>query len=76
MLTIQILYSENPMPIVAAPNYHRLALECLELAEAARDPTTQDTLIHMAELWARLADRADENLSVTGPGRRRDTDAA
>jgi len=53
-----------------------MALECLELAEAARDPTTQDTLIHMAELWARLADRADENLSVTGPGCRRDTDAA
>jgi len=37
-----------------------MALECLELAEAARDPATQDTLIHMAELWASLADRAEQ----------------
>jgi hypothetical protein len=36
-----------------------MALECLELAAAARDPASQDTLIHMAEFWARLADRAD-----------------
>jgi hypothetical protein len=47
----------------AADNYHRMALECLELAEAARDPASQDTLIHMAEFWASLADRADGNAS-------------
>jgi hypothetical protein len=40
-------------------NYHRMALECLELAESARDPASQDMLIRMAELWASLADRAE-----------------
>jgi len=44
-------------------NYHKMALECLELAEAARDPATQDTLIRMAELWASLADRAERKAS-------------
>jgi len=56
----------------AAQNYHRMALECLELAEAARDPANQDTLIHMAELWAGLADRAEANSPSRGP----DADAA
>ena len=52
----------------AARDYHRMALECLELAEAARDAASQDTLIHMAELWARLADHADESSAdPTGP---------
>ena len=47
----------------AAQDYHRMALECLELAETARDPASQDALIHMAEFWARLADRAEEGSS-------------
>ena len=56
----------------AAQDYHRRALECLELAETARDPASQDTLIHMAEFWARLADRAEESSSsdtLQGPNR-------
>jgi hypothetical protein len=56
-------------------NYHRMALECLELAEAARDPESQDTLIHMAELWAQLADRADAKSAAERFGRRRDAAA-
>jgi hypothetical protein len=48
-------------------NYHRMALECLELAEAARDPASQDMLIRMAELWASLADRAEEKSAASGP---------
>jgi len=40
--------------------YHQLALDCLNLAEAARDPAIQDQMLRMAELWARLADRAEE----------------
>jgi hypothetical protein len=48
-------------------NYHRMALECLELAEAARDPASQDMLIRMAELWASLADRAEEKSAAFGP---------
>ena len=47
----------------AAQDYHRMALECLDLAETARDPSSQDTLIHMAEFWARLADRAEDSSS-------------
>jgi hypothetical protein len=44
----------------AARNYHQLALDCLNLAEATRDPSIQDAMIRMAERWARLADRAEE----------------
>ena len=60
----------------AARNYHRMALECLELAEAARDPASQDTLIHMAELWAGLADRAETKFPSRWRERRPDPDAA
>jgi hypothetical protein len=59
----------------ATHDYHRMALECLELAEAARDPASQDTLIHMAEFWASLADRADGSASSRHRGGRRDADA-
>ncbi len=44
----------------AAQKYHQAALDCLNLAEAARDPITQDRLIRLAEQWARAADRAEE----------------
>lgn len=60
----------------AARNYHRMALECLELAEAARDPVSQDTLIRMAELWASLADRAEANSASHRPERRHNAGAA
>ena len=43
----------------AARKYHQLALDCLNLAEAARDTATQDELIRMAERWARMADSAE-----------------
>jgi hypothetical protein len=42
-----------------ARKYHQLALECLNLAEAARNPDTHDAMIRMAELWAKLADQAE-----------------
>ena len=44
----------------AAQDYHRMALECLDLAETAPVPGRQDALIRMAERWARLADAAEE----------------
>jgi hypothetical protein len=59
-----------------AQNYHRMALECLQLAEAARDPASQDALIRTAELWARLADRAEAKSPSRWPEFRRDADAA
>ena len=40
--------------------YHQFALDCLNLAEAARDPAIRDQMLRMVELWARLADRAEE----------------
>jgi hypothetical protein len=40
----------------AAQKYHELALECLNLAEAAHDPATQDQLLRLARLL-RLAER-------------------
>jgi hypothetical protein len=42
----------------AARKYHELALDCLNLAQAARDPATQDQVLPLAERWARLADCA------------------
>ena len=44
----------------SARKYHQLALDCLSLAEAARDPAIQDQMLRMAERWAKLADRAEE----------------
>jgi hypothetical protein len=38
----------------AAWEYHRLALDCLELAEAARDPAVRKQMIRLAERWARM----------------------
>ena len=49
--------------MAAAQDYHRMALECLDLAETAPDPGSQDALIRMAERWARLADDAEETRS-------------
>ena len=43
----------------AAPKFHELALDCLNLAEAAHDPATQDQVLRLAERWARLADHAE-----------------
>jgi len=44
----------------SARSYDRLALRCMELAEAVEDPATQDQLVQLAELCARLAERAEE----------------
>jgi anti-sigma factor NepR-like protein len=40
----------------AAREYHQLALDCLELAEAPRDPTVREQMIRLATRWARMAD--------------------
>jgi len=45
----------------SARKYHQLALDCLSLAEAARDPAVQDQMLRMAERWARMADHAEDN---------------
>jgi hypothetical protein len=41
----------------AIPRYHRLALDCLQLAEAARDPAVREQMLRLSELWARMAEQ-------------------
>jgi hypothetical protein len=43
----------------AARRYHEIALDCLNLAEVCRDRAAKDTMVRMAELWARLGDHAE-----------------
>jgi hypothetical protein len=47
--------------------YHELALECLDLAVGTRDLETREQMIRLAELWARLADRAEERKKELAP---------
>jgi hypothetical protein len=41
----------------SAQMYRQNALECLSLAEVSRNQATQESMVRLAELWARLADR-------------------
>ena len=40
----------------AAEDYRRFAQECLEMARTAEDPQVRATLLHMAQVWFRLAE--------------------
>ena len=37
--------------------YRRYARECLEMASAVHDPRARASLLQMAQVWFRLADR-------------------
>jgi len=50
-----------------ASKYHDFALECLDLAVGTRDLETREQMIRMAELWARLADRAKDRKKALAP---------
>jgi len=39
--------------------YRRYAAECLEMASALHDPKSHATLLHMAQVWLRLAGQRD-----------------
>jgi len=54
-----VLTGRQEAPMEATSKYHRLALDCLELAEAARNPAVREQMIRLAELWARMADGAE-----------------
>ena len=43
----------------AAHQYQRLALDCLELAEATRDPAMREQMIRLAKQCARMGDQAE-----------------
>jgi hypothetical protein len=50
----------------AAKKYEQLALDCLNLAEATRDPATQDRLLRLAEFCARFADHTEREEASSG----------
>jgi hypothetical protein len=45
-------------------NYHRLALDCLKMAERAHESATREDMIRLAHLWARLPDEAKKRESL------------
>jgi hypothetical protein len=46
--------------------YRRYANECLELASTLRSLEAQAVLLHMAEVWSRLADREKTPVVAAG----------
>jgi hypothetical protein len=42
-----------------AEEYRRYAKECLELATTLQEPKARNTLLHMAQVWLRLAQNAE-----------------
>jgi hypothetical protein len=47
-----------------ADDYRRFASECLELAGTFRSPEAQAVLLHMAQVWTRLADREEASITA------------
>ena len=43
----------------APSEYRQVALDCVELADAARDPAAREAMIQLAKQCAELARRAD-----------------
>jgi hypothetical protein len=48
--------SEGAFLMAGAEDYRRFAQECLEMARTAEDPQVRATLLHMAQVWFRLAE--------------------
>ncbi len=44
-----------------AQTYRQYASQCLSLAQSIDDPNDKATLLHMAETWRHLAERAEKN---------------
>jgi hypothetical protein len=44
----------------SAEDYRRYAAECLELAITMNDPQVRAAMMHMAQVWLRLADQKDD----------------
>jgi hypothetical protein len=44
-----------------AEEYQRFAAECMELARTAKDARAKAALLHMAEVWVRLAENQTTN---------------
>jgi len=49
--------------------YRRYAAECLEMASVIHDPKARATLLHMAQVWLRLAGQGElQNAEEFGQG--------
>jgi len=49
------------MPVGKYDEYRRAALDCIELADASKDPRSRMVLLQMAQMWAHLADQSAKN---------------
>ena len=65
------LQRRGPRLVGKSDEYRRYARECLEMASAVSDPRARASLLQMAQVWFRLADRMpadakDESHQVEG----------
>ena len=65
------LQRRGPRLVGKSDEYRRYARECLEMASAMSDPRARASLLQMAQVWFRLADRMpadakDETHQVEG----------
>src|SRR6266542_1456500 len=49
------------MPMNAAEEYRLVAWDCLKMAEVTSDPETLDSLLNLAQHWARMAEQAERS---------------
>ena len=52
-------YQGAPSTMSSPEDYRRFAAECLELAGIMNHAEVRKTLMHMAQVWLRLADEKD-----------------
>jgi hypothetical protein len=50
-----------------AKEYRRYAKECLELANTFQQSQAKDTLLHMAQVWLRLAQKTEVQVKASQP---------
>ena len=71
MAAFALRYGLGRHPCVSkSEQYRRFAQECLFLARSAQDERARASLLHMAQVWSRLAEErvneTDERQSATG----------
>jgi hypothetical protein len=49
------------MSMNAAEEYRLVAWDCLKMAEVTSHPETLDSLLNLAQHWARMAEHAERN---------------
>ncbi len=59
------------MPMNAAEEYRLVAWDCLKMAEVTSDPETLDSLLNLAQHWARMVEQAERSHRHWGVGQER-----